>query len=398
MPGFEVFGAEERKQVNDVLENGVLMRYGFDGMRNGHWKAKEFEIAFAERMNTKHCQLVSSGTAALTVALAAAGIGAGDEVIMPPFTFVASFESIMAIGAVPVLVDIDDTLALDPTAVEAAITPKTRCVMPVHMCGSMADLKALKAICDTHNLLLLEDACQAIGGTFDGKPLGSYGDLGCFSFDFVKTITCGEGGGIITNNDAYKINADQYQDHGHDHIGSDRGAETHPTLGYNFRISELHAAVGIAQLDKLDGLLNVQKENYSAVRNAIGSIEGITFRRVPEAGVENYSFVNFFLPTEELAQKAHKALGEAGVDACFYWYTNNWHYINGWEHLRNLKSLGNLPSEIKQQIQDLNNTDFSKSDAWMGRTVSALVKVGWTDAQVKERAATMQRVLNEVLS
>jgi len=234
MPGFEVFGAEERKQVNDVLENGVLMRYGFDGMRNGHWKAKEFEIAFAERMNTKHCQLVSSGTAALTVALAAAGIGAGDEVIMPPFTFVASFESIMAIGAVPVLVDIDDTLALDPTAVEAAITPKTRCVMPVHMCGSMADLKALKAICDKHNLLLLEDACQAIGGTFEGKPLGSYGDLGCFSFDFVKTITCGEGGGIITNNDAYKINADQYQDHGHDHIGSDRGAETHPTLGYNF--------------------------------------------------------------------------------------------------------------------------------------------------------------------
>jgi len=398
MPGFEVFGAEERKQVNDVLESGVLMRYGFDGMRNGHWKAKEFEIAFAERMNTKHCQLVSSGTAALTVALAAAGIGAGDEVIMPPFTFVASFESIMAIGAVPVLVDIDDTLALDPTAVEAAITPKTRCIMPVHMCGSMADLKALKAICDKHDLLLLEDACQAIGGTFDGKPLGSYGDLGCFSFDFVKTITCGEGGGIITNNDAYKINADQYQDHGHDHIGTDRGAETHPTLGYNFRISELHAAVGIAQLDKLDGLLNVQKENYSAVRNAIGSIEGITFRRVPETGVENYSFVNFFLPTEELAQKAHKALGEAGVDACFYWYTNNWHYINGWEHLRNLKSLGNLPSEIQQQIQDLNNTDFSKSDAWMGRTVSALVKVGWTDAQVKERAATMQRVLNEVLS
>lgn len=397
MPGFEVFGAEERKQVNDVLENGVLMRYGFDGMRNGHWKAKEFEVAFAERMNAKHCQLVSSGTAALTVALAAAGIGAGDEVIMPTFTFVASFESIMAIGAVPVLVDIDDTLTLDPAAVEAAITPKTRCVMPVHMSGSMADLKALKTICDTHDLILLEDACQAIGGSFDGKPLGSYGDLGCFSFDFVKTITCGEGGGIITNNDAYKINADQYQDHGHDHIGNDRGAETHPTLGYNFRISELHAAVGLAQLEKLDGLLNIQKENYTAIRNAIGTVDGVTFRRVPETGVENYSFVNFFLPTEELAQKAHKALGEAGIDACFYWYTNNWHYINGWEHLRSLKSLVNLPSEIQQQIQDLNNTDFSKSDAWMGRTISALVKVGWADSQVSERAATMRRVLQGLL-
>ncbi|MAK36292.1 MAG: L-glutamine--2-deoxy-scyllo-inosose aminotransferase KanB, partial [Flavobacteriaceae bacterium] len=191
MPGFEVFGAEERKQVNDVLETGVLMRYGFDGMLNNHWKAKEFETAFAQRMQSNYCQLVSSGTAALTVALAAAGIGAGDEVIMPTFTFVASFESILMLGAVPVLVDIDDTLTLDPKAVEAAITPKTKCVMPVHMCGSMADLQALKDICDTHGLLLLEDACQAIGGTYQGKPLGSYGDLGCFSFDYVKTITCG---------------------------------------------------------------------------------------------------------------------------------------------------------------------------------------------------------------
>lgn len=397
MPGFEFFGAEERKEVNDVLESGVLMRYGFDGMRNGHWKAKEFETAFAKRMQVNHCQLVSSGTSALTVALAAAGVGAGDEVIMPTFTFVASFESIMMLGAVPVLVDIDDTLTLDPVAVEAAITPRTRCVMPVHMCGSMADLKALKAICETHKLLLLEDACQAIGGTFDGKPLGSYGDLGCFSFDFVKTITCGEGGAVITNNAKYKINADQYQDHGHDHVGNDRGAETHPTLGYNFRISELNAAVGIAQLGKMDEILNLQKRNYTIFRDALSTIDGVTFRRVPEGGVENYSFLNFFLPSEELAKKGHKALTEAGVDACFYWYTNNWHYINGWEHLRNLKSLGRLPSEIKDRMQDLNHTDFSKSDAWMSRTISSLVKIGWTEDEVRQRAVSMKKALESIL-
>lgn len=397
MPGFEVFGAEERKQVNDVLESGVLMRYGFDGMRNGHWKAKQFEKLFAERMQSKYCQLVSSGTSALTVALASAGVGAGDEVIMPTFTFVASFESIMMLGAVPVLVDIDDTLTLDPKAVVAAITSKTRCVMPVHMCGSMADLGALKAICDKHDLLLLEDACQAIGGTYEGKPLGSYGDLGCFSFDFVKTITCGEGGGIITNSEKYSINADQFQDHGHDHIGNDRGAETHPVLGYNFRISELNAAVGIAQLDKLDGILNRQKRNYTIIREALQTIEGVTFRRVPEGGVENYSFVNFFLPSESLAKQAHNALSEAGVDACFYWYTNNWHYINGWEHLRNLKSLGNLPVEIKNQMQNLNSNDFSKSDAWMSRTISSLVKIGWTESQVQERANKMAEVIKSII-
>ncbi len=397
MPGFELFGNEERKEVNDVLKSGVLMRYGFDGMRNGHWKAKEFEIAFAKRMDSKHCQLVSSGTSALTVALASAGVGAGDEVIMPTFTFVASFESIMALGAVPVLVDIDDTLTLDPAAVEKAITSKTKCIMPVHMCGSMADLAALKRICDKHKLLLLEDACQAIGGSFDGKPLGAYGDLGCFSFDFVKTITCGEGGAVITNNEKYYINADQYQDHGHDHIGNDRGAETHPHLGYNFRISELNAAVGVAQLRKLDDFLAIQKRNYTIIRNALSEVDGVTFRRVPETGVENYSFVNFFLPNATLAEKAHKALGENGVDACFYWFKNNWHYINGWEHLRNLKSLAPLPKEIKTQIQDLNKTDFSKSDAIMGRTISSLVKLSWTADQVKERAAKMAQAIQSVI-
>jgi 8-amino-3,8-dideoxy-alpha-D-manno-octulosonate transaminase len=397
MPGFEIFGDEERKQVNEVLESGVLMRYGFDGMRNGHWKAKEFESAFAKRMGAKYCQLVSSGTSALTVALASAGIGAGDEVLMPTFTFVASFESIMMLGAVPVLVDIDDTLTLDPSAVEAAITPRTKCIMPVHMCGSMANLKALKALCDKHDLILVEDACQAIGGTFEGKPLGSYGDLGCFSFDYVKTITCGEGGGIITNNKQYAVNADQFQDHGHDHIGNDRGAETHPTLGYNFRISELNAAVGIAQLGKIDTILSLQKKNYTVMREALSEVDGITFRKVPEGGVENYSFLNFFLPTADLAEKAHIALSDAGVDACFYWFKNNWHYINGWEHLRDLKSMGRLPSEIREQIQDLNNTDFSKSDAWMGRTVSSLVKIGWNDKEIAQRAEKMKAVLSEVL-
>src|SRR5690606_34669522 len=147
MPGFELFGEEERKEVNEVLETGILMRYGFDGLRKNQWKAKEFETAFAQKMQSDYCQLVSSGTAALTVALAAAGVGADDEVIIPTFTFVASFEAILSVGAVPVVVDIDDTLTLNPKSVEKAITSKTKCVMPVHMCGSVAQLDTLKAIC-----------------------------------------------------------------------------------------------------------------------------------------------------------------------------------------------------------------------------------------------------------
>lgn len=397
MPGFEAFGELEKKQVQDVLENGVLMRYGFDGMRKGHWKAKELESAVASRMQTKFCHVVSSGTAALTVALASAGVGAGDEVIMPTFTFVASFESILAIGAIPVLVDVDDTLTLSPKAVERAITPRTKVVMPVHMCGSMADLNALKFICQEHNLLLLEDACQAIGGSYNGRPLGSFGDLGCFSFDFVKTITCGEGGAVITNNEQFYENAHKYSDHGHDHVGNDRGAEAHPFLGYNFRISELNAAVGCAQIGRLDEFVAIQKRNYSVLREALDSIEGITFRRVPDGGLENYSFLNFFLPNEELTRKAHAALLEARVDGCFYWYDNNWHYYRKWEHLIHEKSLGKLPKEVIERLPDYVKSDFSTSDHWIGRTISCLIKLGWSRMEVEQRAKKVSQLMRDVV-
>src|SRR6201985_1287410 len=201
MPGYELFGAQERKEVNDVLETGILMRYGFDGARNGMWKAKELEQQICKTFGTEHAQLVSSGTAALTTALAALGIGAGDEVIMPTFTFVASFEVILSVGAVPVLVDVDETLTLRPDAVRKAITPRTKCVMPVHMCGAMADMDALVAICKEHRLILLEDACQSFAGRYKGKYLGTIGDAGTYSFDFVKIVTCAEGGAIVTNSE-----------------------------------------------------------------------------------------------------------------------------------------------------------------------------------------------------
>lgn len=397
MPGFELFGDKERTQVQDVLDSGVLMRYGFDGMRNGHWKAKELEAALSNRMQVKYTHLVSSGTAALTIALASAGVGAGDGVIMPTFTFVASFESILALGAIPILVDVDDTLTLDPAAVEKAVTKKTKVIMPVHMCGSMADLGTLKSICEKHNLLLLEDACQAIGGSYQGKPLGSIGHLGCFSFDYVKTITCGEGGALITNSDVYYENAQKYSDHGHDHIGNDRGAEQHPFLGYNFRISELHAAVGLAQVSRLDEFLKLQERNYTIVREALSTIPEVTFRRVPEGGVENYSFLSFYLPAKEITQKVHKSLGTNGIDACFYWYDNNWHYYKKWEHLTNLESLGKLPNEVKNNLPDYSSADFSASDQWIGRTISCLIKLSWTAEEVQQRAKKMVEVIKQVV-
>ncbi|RYZ39224.1 MAG: DegT/DnrJ/EryC1/StrS family aminotransferase, partial [Sphingobacteriales bacterium] len=297
MPGFEFFGEEERKEVNDVLETGVLMRYGFDAQRKGIWKAKELEAAISTKLGVQYTQLTSSGTAALTTAMAALGLGAGDEIIMPTFTFVASFESVFSVGATPVLVDIDETLTLNPKAVEAAITPKTRAVMPVHMCGSMADLDALKDICDRHNLILLEDAAQAFGGSYKGKALGTIGDAGIFSFDYVKTITLAEGGGVVTNNKDVYIKADAYTDHGHDHLGVDRGADLHPYMGYNYRVSELHAAVGLAQLRKLDTFLDIQRKHKKVLKDGLATLPEVTFRQLPDEAGDSATFLCFFLPT-----------------------------------------------------------------------------------------------------
>ncbi len=396
MPGFELFSDLERKEVNDVLDNGVLMRYGFDGMRKGHWKAKELESELAKTFDVNHVQLLSSGTAAVSVALASAGVGAGDEVIMPTFTFVASFEAIMMLGAIPVLVDIDDTLTLDPKAVEAAITSKTKAVMVVQMCGSMGNMDALRQVCDNHNLIFVEDACQAIGGTYKGKPLGTIADVGCFSFDFVKTITCGEGGAVVTNNKEYYINADNYSDHGHDHEGSDRGAETHPFLGYNFRISELNAAVGLAQVRRLPDFIAIQKRNYTIIRNTLTKVAGVSFRTVPNGGEESYAFLNFFLPDLDAARNVSKAFKDNGIDVCFHYYDNNWHYIRKWDHLKDLKSLFPISKEVKEGLEYLQTKTFEQSDGYIARNISCLIKLSWTEDEVKQRAEKMADCINKV--
>ncbi len=399
MPGFELFGAEERKEVNDVLETGILMRYGFDGPRKGIWKAQELEKAITEVFGCSHAHLTSSGTAALTTAMSALNIGAGDEVIMPSFTFVASFEAVLSVGAVPVLVDVDETLTLSPAAVKAAITPKTKCVMPVHMCGSMADLDALKRICTEHNLILLEDACQSIGGTYKGKALGTIGHAGTFSFDFVKTITCGEGGVVMTNSEDVWTKCDGYTDHGHDHKGVDRGADLHPFIGYNFRISELHAAVGLAQIRKLDTFLSLQRKNNKALRAYLETIPEVSFRKVPDEAGDSCSFLSWFLPTEALTQAVIAEMKEQGILAGnFYWYANNWHYISKWDHLKNATTLNRLSDVQQNALLKLKNTSFAASDAVMSRCISTAISLLWTEEQIKEKGEKMVAAIKKVLA
>ncbi len=398
MPGFEFFGEEEKKEIDDVMSTGILMRYGFDAQRKGNWKAKELEQKITETFGCKYAQLTSSGTSALTTAMAALGIGFGDEIIMPAFTFVASFEAVISVGAIPVLVDIDDSLTLDPNAVRAAITSKTKCIMPVHMCGSMADLDALKNICKEHNLILLEDACQSIGATYKGKYVGTIGDAGTFSFDFVKTITCGEGGAVLTNNEDAYTRCDGYTDHGHDHKGSDRGADLHPFVGYNYRISELHAAIGVAQIGKLDKFLSIQRKNHSMLKSILSSIPELTFRKIHDEEGDSCSFLTWFLPDADITLAVVAEMKSQNILAGnFYWFENNWHYIRKWDHLKNNNFLNNQSEQLQQQLKKYLTEPFIASDTIMSRCISTAINLTWTEKQIMEKGEKIISIIKKIL-
>jgi 8-amino-3,8-dideoxy-alpha-D-manno-octulosonate transaminase len=317
---------------------------------------------------------------------------------MPAFTFVASFESLLSMGAIPVLVDVDDTLTVKPDAVRKAITARTKCVMPVHMCGSMADIDALLAICREHNLILLEDACQSIGAKYKGRCVGTIGDAGTFSFDFVKTITCGEGGVVMTNREDIYIKSDGYTDHGHDHKGVDRGADLHPFIGYNYRISELHAAVGLAQIRKLEGFLDIQKRNHAQLKAVLEQISDISFRRIPDPAGDSCTFLCWFLPNREITAAVVSELKTQGIMAGnFYWFDNNWHYIRRWDHLKEVKSLHALSLEQQAALLKLESQDFSESDAIMSRCICTSISLLWTEDQIREKGEKIVAVIRQVL-
>ncbi|GHV54505.1 8-amino-3,8-dideoxy-alpha-D-manno-octulosonate transaminase [Synergistales bacterium] len=397
MPGFELFDDEERKQINEVMERGVLMRYGFGAARGGVWKAREMEEAIAKRTGAKHALLVADGTAALTVALAALGVGAGDEVIMPAFTFVASFESIIAAGATPVIADVDDTLCLSPESARAAITPRTKVIMPVHMCGASAEIDELSQIAKEKNLLLLEDACQAFGAAYKGRALGTIGDVGCYSFDFNKMVTCGEAGAVLTNSEEIYERADMYHDHGHDHSNEDRGAEGHPFAGYNYRVSELHAAIGCAQIAKTDRFVGIQRETKKILKTALSSVKGLTFRRLPDPDGDSATFLSFFMPSEESARRAASSLKAAGIDGVFHWYDNNWHYIRKWDHFKNRRFAAPISSDILNAMPDYSKVSF-KSDEIISRAVSITIKLGWTKDEIASRAKRIEDTVRSAMA
>jgi 8-amino-3,8-dideoxy-alpha-D-manno-octulosonate transaminase len=267
------------------------------------------------------------------------------------------------------------------------------------MCGAMADLDPLMKICREHNLILLEDACQSFGGRYKGQYLGTIGDAGTFSFDFVKIVTCAEGGAIITNNKDLYTKLDGFSDHGHDHKGTDRGADLHPFIGYNFRISELHAAVGLAQVRKLDHFLTLQRKSHQQLKTILSAIPEVSFRHIPDPDGDICSFLTWLLPTEEITRAVVTELKQQNILAGnFYWYDNNWHYIRKWDHLKRSASLYPLTDPQQKALAALENTKFTASDQIMSRCLSTAIGLLWTEEQTREKGEKIAAAIKKVTS
>jgi 8-amino-3,8-dideoxy-alpha-D-manno-octulosonate transaminase len=396
MPGYEIFGAEEKKEIMDVLDTGVLFRYEFGAQRKGVYKVLEFEKQFAAYCGTSYGQAVTSGTVALKVALAALGVGPGDEVITQGFTFVATWEAILDIGAIPVFTEIDATLNMDPVDLEKKITAKTRCIIPVHMLGAQARIQEIVAIAKKHGIPVLEDTAQAAGARINGQHLGTFGDCGTFSFDAVKTMTTGEGGMIITADEKMWRTMSEYHDHGHDHVVNPgaRGGEGRSFIGFNYRMMELQGAIGIAQLAKLDSMIAAQKKTKAALKEAASAIPGVQFRHLVDEAGDSATFFCFSLESREHCQRVNKVLGENKAGAINFG-ENTWHFYPRWEHLLAGSTVAKNgwpffePGGKRRVIYDPQSLPASAE--LIGRTLVYPIPVKMTEERLAEMRTALQQ-------
>jgi len=322
-PGMELIGDEEKKELLEVLASGYLFRYG--SMDDPAFKAKVYKLEqeVAKRVGVPYAVAVNSGTTALLVALGGLGVGPGDEVIVPGYTFIASMSSIIYARAIPILAEVDRTLNLDPADVRGKITPRTKAIMVVHMLGNPARLDELKAIADEHKLLLIEDCAQAFGARYKGRAVGSIGDAGTYSFNIFKTITAGDGGMVVTRDEAAYRRFFGLHDQGHSPLRMGVEVGRRPFVGLDFRMTELTAAVLLAQLKKMDHIVAHLHANKHRFKQAIADLPGLEFREITDPEGECGTLLTVFLPSETIARQVAQELGTRVVaDSGWHVYAN----------------------------------------------------------------------------
>jgi 8-amino-3,8-dideoxy-alpha-D-manno-octulosonate transaminase len=406
-PGRNFIGNEERREVLDVLESGHLFRFGLKPDPEYKQKVVMFEDEFKEFMGTKYCLAVTSGTAALLTSLAALGIGPSDEVVVPGYTFVSSISAIIYSRAIPILAEIDESLTLDPSDLEKRISRNTKAIMPVHMLGNPCQMDAIMDVADKHGLYVLEDCCQAVGGMYREKRLGSIGKIGAYSLNHMKVISTGDGGAVVTDDDEIYERAFGFHDQGHkpSRFGEEIGRRS--IIGMNFRMNELTGAVALAQTRKLATILSILREKKRKLKEHLINTPGLGFRKINDENGDCSTLLTLLFDTRERADRFAREIGTMTLN------NSGWHVYNNMEHILAKKMPTDIgcPFDCKEYGKDVGYKQnmLPRTDNILQRSVNISVgvvdrglgasfgvNVTSTDDEIEEVATRIKRALKSI--
>jgi 8-amino-3,8-dideoxy-alpha-D-manno-octulosonate transaminase len=398
-PGGMAVDEAEEAAVLEVLRSKRLFRYYGPGQ--GDSKVAELEALFAAKKGVPYTQAVTSGTAALICGLQGVGVGPGDEVIVPAYTWIASATAVLAVGAVPIIAEVDDTLLLDPVDFEAKITPYTKAVIVVHMRGAPAPMDKLLPIAARHGIKVVEDCAQANGTTYHGQEAGSFGDVGCFSLQFNKIITCGEGGMVATHDKRVWERAAMYHDAG----AISKLHDLEELLwGVNFRMPEVLGAIALVQLQKLDGLLTAMRARKQMLKAGLADVmaqKGLSFRRITDPEGDAAICTVLFMHSPEQARAVVEALQAENIGAGTLYERDkrDLHVYAHWTPVINQRSWGGQgsPWTWAQRKIEYDHDMCPKSLDLLGRAVHLNVSPLLTNEDVEETVEGLNRVLGALV-
>lgn len=396
----EEFDEVETSYVLRVLEKKRVFRFYEQQLVES--EAARLEQLYCQRVGVTHALAVNSGTSAIVSALIGAGVGPGDEVIIPSYTYIATASAVLIARAVPVIVEVDDTLTMDPAAFENAITPYTKAVMPVHMRGVPSQMDEIMDVAKRHNLLVIEDVAQANGGSYKGKALGSIGDVGCFSFQQYKIVTSGEGGLVTTNNSKIAARASIYHDSALHFWGVKQEQNVESFPGENYRMSEINAAIGLAQTERVDTVIAKLREVKNRIVDGIQDIPNIQLQRIPDRnGDVSYSLI-FFAKDAESAKKFSTLLRQEGIpNGTIYdnGIADRHIYVN-WDYVLEKRGASEVGtpwncSSYKGNVQ-YSKDMCPKTLDWLGRAISISLHQSLTAEDCQDAIDAIRKVASQV--
>jgi 8-amino-3,8-dideoxy-alpha-D-manno-octulosonate transaminase len=402
------FSPENTAKIKQIIESESNLKgpHLFRYYNPRPSKVAAAEKAMIDLVGTKHCLAVNSCTSALVAGYRALGIGAGDEVIVPGYTFFATSATVASANAIPVIVDVDETLCIDPEAIEKAITRRTKAVVPVHMRGAPAQMDAIMDIADRKGIPIVEDVAQAGGGSFGGRRLGSIGTIGCFSFDYYKVIVSGEGGFVTTDDEWLYTRAQSWHDCAAcwrpDRFAREQ-KEGELFCGENYRMSELEGAVALSQIRKADRLIAGYRRAKKMIKEAIEKFDGMSFRRLTDEAGDTGICLVMFLPDADTTRRVLEAMQAEGVPAggIYDSKVRDWHVYYYWEHILDKKSVApdKLPwsavpeSELPKYSKDM----CPRTLDLLSRAVLLDINNNYSDSDCAAIAGGINKVLRATL-